>query len=87
MCALSKMCARKCGGLRQNMDGGLNGESAARWKAGAVGITCNTKSFRISSIYHTIVRDIFLLISSEGECGMGNGLMRYVVIRARSFAT
>jgi hypothetical protein len=87
VCALSKMCARKCGGLRQNMDSGLNGESAARWKAGVVGITCNAKSFRISSIYHTIVRDIFLLILSEGECGMGNGLMRYVVIGATSFAT
>jgi hypothetical protein len=86
-CALSKMCSRKCGGLRQNMDSGLNGESTTQRKAGVVGITCNTKSFKISSIYHTIIRDIFLLISSEGECGMGNGLVRYVVIGARSFAT
>ena len=87
VCALSKTCARKCGGLRQNMDSGLNGESATRWKVGVVGITCNTKSFKISSIYHTIVRDIFLLISFEGERGMGNGLIRYVVIGARPFAT
>ena len=56
-------------------------------RLGVVGITYNTKSFKISSIHHTIVRDIFLLISFEGECGMGNGPMRYVVIGARSFAT
>ena len=87
VCALSKMCARKCGRLRKNMDSGLNGESATRRRVRVVGITRNTKSFKISSIYHMIVRDIFLVITFEGECGMGNGLMRYVVIGARSFAT
>ena len=34
VCALSKICFRKWGGLRQNMDGGLNGESATQWKVG-----------------------------------------------------
>ena len=45
VCALSKMWARKWGGLRQNVDSGLNGESATRWKVGGCRDNMQYKAF------------------------------------------